>query len=116
MITEVQRKWLDALRSGEYKRCNGRLHDPHNNVYCALGVACALYKEEFGGRFEGLDFIPKGGRQENGILVDQKVAEWLGLSKSQINSVVFLNDFAHRNDPDFTGIADSIEARLREAR
>lgn len=34
---EIKQKWLDALRSGEYKQGKGRLRDG-NGAYCCLGV------------------------------------------------------------------------------
>lgn len=35
---EFAAKWVAALRSGEYKQCDGQLASP--NGYCCLGVAC----------------------------------------------------------------------------
>lgn len=35
-----QKKWLDALRSGEYEQGTGALCD--NNKYCCLGVGCEV--------------------------------------------------------------------------
>ncbi len=38
---EVKAKWLEALRSGRYTQCNGRLHK--NGVgHCCLGVLCEV--------------------------------------------------------------------------
>jgi len=40
-FTELQRNWLDALRSGKYEQGQGFLKDKHNR-YCCLGVLCEL--------------------------------------------------------------------------
>lgn len=41
-FTEIQRKWIDALRSGDYQQCKNYLHT--NDGYCCLGVACDILK------------------------------------------------------------------------
>lgn len=38
---EIKNKWLEALRSGKYKKGSGRLRDEKNN-YCCLGVLCDI--------------------------------------------------------------------------
>lgn len=38
------RKWVDALRSGEFKQGTGRLRT--GDSYCCLGVACEIAKRE----------------------------------------------------------------------
>ncbi len=40
------KKWVKALRSGEYKQIKGTLQN--KNGYCCLGVACDLYEKETG--------------------------------------------------------------------
>lgn len=40
------KKWVEALRSGEYRQTRGCLHD--HKGYCCLGVACDLYGKETG--------------------------------------------------------------------
>jgi hypothetical protein len=50
---ERRRKWVAALRSGEYKQTKGLLRTrslrTHEDAYCCLGVACEV------ARLEGLD-------------------------------------------------------------
>jgi hypothetical protein len=44
-------KWVDALRSGEFKQGYGQLRDEtFNNEYrhCCLGVACEVFRRETG--------------------------------------------------------------------
>ena len=42
-MTEPQKLWLDALRSGKYKQTKEVLKD--KNGYCCLGVLCQLYND-----------------------------------------------------------------------
>lgn len=39
---EFAEKWIQALRSGNYKRGRGRLYNESKNNYCCLGVACSI--------------------------------------------------------------------------
>ena len=40
MNPELKTKWLEALRSGNYKQGHGTLHK--NDTYCCLGVLCEV--------------------------------------------------------------------------
>lgn len=40
MTPELKQKWIDALESGNYQQCRGRLHD--GKGYCCLGVLCVV--------------------------------------------------------------------------
>ena len=46
-MTENQKLWVEALRSGKYLQGKERLvqKDGPNITYCCLGVACKLYEE-----------------------------------------------------------------------
>lgn len=39
---EFKKKWVEALRSGEYKQGQGALHRADEDTYCCLGVACKI--------------------------------------------------------------------------
>lgn len=39
---EAKKKWVEALRSGEYEQGRGRLHSPLENSFCCMGVARAI--------------------------------------------------------------------------
>lgn len=43
-FTPLQKKWLEALESGEYDQSRGRLvrHTEKGDRFCCLGVACDL--------------------------------------------------------------------------
>ena len=40
---EHLRKWVEALRSGDYKQAEGALS--RGDSYCCLGVACDIYRK-----------------------------------------------------------------------
>jgi len=43
----VKKKWLEALRSGEYKQTQGELRSEDKpNSFCCLGVLCNIHAQE----------------------------------------------------------------------
>jgi hypothetical protein len=48
MNSEVKAKWLEALRSGEYKQTRYTLRSGTNG-FCCLGVLSDIYRKEVGG-------------------------------------------------------------------
>ena len=44
MNPQVKEKWVNALRSGEYSQCDGKLRSADG--FCCLGVLCDLYSQE----------------------------------------------------------------------
>lgn len=44
MNQEIKVKWLEALRSGQYKQTKHRLKDEKG--FCCLGVLCDIYSQE----------------------------------------------------------------------
>lgn len=53
MDSAVKAQWIQALRSGEYKKGRGALR-PTRDTFCCLGVLCDLYAKETGlGRWSG---------------------------------------------------------------
>lgn len=51
-LTEPQQRWVDALRSGKYGQCRGRLRQ--GDGYCCLGVACDVFKGDLGVDWENV--------------------------------------------------------------
>ena len=98
MRQEVKKKWIAALRSGEYKQGRESLR-PTENTYCCLGVLCDLYKQT---RHKGkwllndfdypvFDFLI-GGKHESNELPPE-VIKWAGLDDS--NPGIMVNN--HRS-------------------
>jgi len=117
------KKWLRALRSGEYKQEAGGLHSidqEGTSTFCCLGVACDLYLLEVGDLTKRR--LPRGqvAYGEEYSYLPQQVAEWLGLWSydgtfldpenillPEERSLADLND----NGTSFTDIAAVIEHR-----
>ena len=130
MNSEVKAKWLEALRSGEYKQTAYTLRG-YNDGFCCLGVLCDIYAKEFGGSWEWgyseeytYSFIPIVDEEEQDFVTTDLpdcVVEWAGLEESspqvadpfREGEVAFctlasLND----NGRDFEFIADLIDRDL----
>lgn len=128
MKTDVKTKWLDALRSGEYKQGKNVLHDEATDTFCCLGVLCDLAVKEgvvTSEHYEHVNRMVTSYDAEGAFTVlPIKVAEWAGLEDSDdmrraVNpkvyvssepdgSVAYLNDLGYT----FEQIADLIEKSL----
>lgn len=113
---ENLRKWVAALRSGEFAQGQGGLHfkatDTKPERYCCLGVACLIAEQE------GLKINRPGvnGYQwRNDGFLPSVVSDWLGVEDGIRGSAVHLggDDYATTlNDGQrlpFPQIADRIE-------
>lgn len=102
------KKWVAALRSGEYKQGKGCLCDVKNR-YCCLGVACRVYAEEVNGLIitETRDSINFDGHHK---CLPEQVRMWLGLTHRYgefgVSCLTHLND---KGDT-FNEIADLIQS------
>ena len=121
------RLWVDALRSGNFKQCKGRLRksnlDSIVEGYCCLGVLGMVFAEhnpdkkcEF--RSFGMDFMVDGTAKNEDCVggghLPKVVSDWVGLPDDPL---LVLNDDQSRatiwNDTGktFLEIADAIEKR-----
>lgn len=109
-MNENAKKWVAALRSGEFEQGRGYLLA--TGKHCCLGVACAIYQREVGGLDE------TEGR--NGIVIFDGcdtllpilVQRWLGMSTfngSFAGDKDCLSEMNDRGTP-FSEIADLIES------
>ncbi|MDE1971255.1 MAG: hypothetical protein KGI50_06815 [Patescibacteria group bacterium] len=108
MLTDIQKRWIDALRSGKYKK--GKKFLCSHGHYCCLGVACVILGLE--GK-ESVGSVYFGGR--NRVFAPNAVKELglrspLGLLKEPHKDLVSLGDMNDRGDFTFEQIADYIEA------
>ena len=117
-MTEQMQKWVNALRSGEYRQTKFRLKE--KNKYCCMGVLCDLYYKETGnGEWilyspERWSFRTDESHSKNRTIPPRDVWEWLGVDPefSEINQI-----FGYKNDGEkrtFEEIADFIENDLEE--
>lgn len=123
------RRWVAALRSGEYAQTREALHNAETGGYCCLGVACDLFVRAHDGyewrddpnapvtqlpAVAGHDFLTADH------LLPRPVAEWLGIPGAAAPEVVVegsdywddlapLHELNDRGLP-FDEIADLIEA------
>lgn len=104
---EVREEWVRRLRSGEYRRGNGRLRRERSGTdfFCCLGVLCDVVEPErwapdtpWGGdmeyRHDGHDIYPRGG-----------ILDLVGIDARQARLLAQMND----SGKDFDDIADVIE-------
>lgn len=92
MKHEIADKWIEALKSGEYKQAREALRNVRG--FCCLGVLCDLYMKEHPGRaswrriteddvtmnrFISGDFVFEGEKTAQGSLPDE-VRRWAGIS------------------------------------
>ena len=113
-ISENVQKWVDALRSGEYKQGRGRLKD--NNSYCCLGVLCEVFKEEADLEAGEEAFYSKGDEVCFQTSPPFSINKLLGFKQfdgfGQVtNLFISLND---KDGKSFSEIADYIEEHYEE--
>ena len=97
---EWRKKWVKALRSGEYKQTSGVLRD--GDEFCCLGVACDI--SELSGWDEGNVYL-----FEQGVLPNA-VRELYGLERSDGEFVGDCLTVLNDNGASFQEIADIIES------
>lgn len=131
MKKRVKNKWLEALRSGEYKQCKNRL--TNGRGFCCLGVLTDLYIKSPTGKKNGAYwkkdyeqgepyFVSKSQTEPN--ITPEEVRHWAGLTDTvpEVNtpkgiaSLAALNDANHDTEYQkpwsFNKIADTIEEQL----
>jgi len=78
-VQENRKKWIEALRSGEYRQTKEVLCDGDGN-YCCLGVLCNMYERETG------KVLPSNNSGVYNVYEDTleelpEVMEWVGLKE-----------------------------------
>lgn len=115
MNSAVKEKWLEALRSGEYKQTKSRLKN--ENSYCCLGVLSDLFiKETKTGEWDNDDSFVMNNECKN-INLHYKVVEWAELLNSNPDCKTKEGEsssLAEENDSgkSFEEIADIIEEQF----
>jgi hypothetical protein len=91
MKKRIKDKWVNALRSGEYKQGRNALmkmgDDGKPAGYCCLGVLCDLYANSKEGKEIGAKWEPSGYLNEQRFLgtttyLPARVMDWAGLETS----------------------------------
>lgn len=120
MNPDVKTKWLEALRSGEYKQARGQLQ--HKHGFCCLGVLCDIYAKEGKGSWEKtfyqMDGLPPdvikdwAGLAQHDPIVDFKVPGLASMGGVEATEPVFISALNDAMKLSFLEIADKIEASL----
>jgi len=122
MNPRIKQRWLEALRSGEYKQTTGNLRDI--NGFCCLGVLCDLQAQERSTNWvQRINSYELYGEYQ---MLPLSVQEWAGLD----NDIGGMVDFEYEKDgvmyvkseslpeindtwnKNFNEIADLIETQL----
>lgn len=126
MLNENARAWVEALRSGKYKQTTYALRraGKKKDSFCCLGVACKLYSDSVGGKWntpqqpeleEQISFTDDT-KELKGYDLTSSIMRWLGLATpigkhynihGRTCSLVELNDEANFT---FAQIAKIIES------
>jgi hypothetical protein len=115
MKQEIKQRWIEALRSGEYKQGQGCLHNHNENTFCCLGVLCDLHAKETNTNW--VDDPEEGYTSDyldNDASLPDKVLEWSGLERpnpliTRTLSIAIYND---QKGYSFDQLADLIEKHL----
>lgn len=122
-LTEIQKSWVAALRSGEYKQGQHRLVTVTGSekTYCCLGVLCDLYQKAKGdmqvseNETDGVKYLIYG---EEKFYLPVKVQVWSGVKsgKGAYTAISEPTDLGLANDDgkSFLKIADIIEQHADE--
>lgn len=110
MKKSIAKKWVAALRSGDYKQGKGQLRDTKNR-FCCLGVLCNLHAQAHP-KIAAMQRDKDAYMASTGLL-PQEVMDWAGMSDEigclpNGDSLAELNDGGKR----FTTIAKIIEQNV----
>jgi hypothetical protein len=129
MKPDVADKWINELRSGEYKQATGQLRkcgshweeDPMDSSFCCLGVLCDVFLKEHKGQDDAHWW---GLRWDRGTVcmgeeysLPRAVREWAGM-KTDNGKLPFVPEGGdcltdmNDNGMSFTEIADVIERNV----
>lgn len=98
MKKSIKKKWVAALRSGDYKQGRGRLrrHTPEGDVFCCLGVLCNLHAQAHpdiaAQQTDAYSYMGQTG------YLPIAVREWSGLDSTNIRFDGLSSDLATIND------------------
>lgn len=126
MNKRVKKKWLKAIRSGEYVQGTGQLVTPPetktgDHEFCCLGVLTDLYLEEKNKGWDGAFSLRSKIAAFNAAALPCEVYKWAGLDddnprvpfKGQLTELAELNDGSEDiKAKSFKQIANLIERHL----
>jgi len=120
MKKKIATKWIEALRSGKYKKTTGclkRVENHEQEKFCALGVLCDIYQKESEEPLAENKRTPTAKKTKVSIdgefnRLPIKVRNWAGLGDSVARVQAMYSTIELLNDDQklsFKEIADIIE-------
>ena len=106
MDAQLKRRWIEALRSGEYEQGTDSLQE--DNRYCCLGVLCSIQGADFQ-VFPELETTKLSNVDE-----DNEYDYSAGLNSAQCNALADMNDGRGCDPRSFDHIAGYIQAMITE--
>ncbi len=118
MNRAIKKKWVAALRSGEYTQGKGKLRinrDGGETLFCCLGVLCNIHAQEHP-KIAATQTDPTTYLLAYDVL-PVVVRDWAGLVRCGGDKILIAGEYhslSHHNDDGctFTQIADAIEKHL----
>lgn len=119
MKAELKQKWIEALRSGQYRQGKGVLRDSADR-FCCLGVLCDVVNKSGWGAAYDVDTSIAGndveisahpyndGEDINAVSLPCSFRERIGLHVADTSALIAMND----SGQDFETIAKHIEANI----
>lgn len=116
MRPKIKAQWLDALRSGHFKKTTSTLKKYHKTTepgYCCLGVLCEISQEEHP---EAARLLAKrqssvyghNDKSSQAAMLDEGMRAYAGITSDEQRKLATRND----NGESFLRIADYIEKHL----
>jgi hypothetical protein len=127
MRTDIKKRWMDALRSGEYKQGKGCLarNCSGEKEYCCLGVLCDIYMQDHPNETMTWEYDLDDSTNETKIgslhgtefVLPHKVQEWSGLGEAvpmvdYRYSHYMISELNDSHNMNFNKLADLIEEEL----
>jgi len=89
MNKEIKAKWIEKLKSGEYKQGKDMLHNRFENTFCCLGVLCDMYSKEKGVPWNNLIHnSPESFMYNSEHYLPEKVIEWAGFDVEEEKKLI----------------------------
>jgi hypothetical protein len=122
---QVFRKWVEELRSGNYKQISGQLREADYNEFdkdehgrpkvvavkgfCCLGVLCDIAAKDGGEQWNDVAY---NSLNDSDSELPKKIRDYLGLDDTMVQHLIDMND-VHWSS--FSEIADEIEFNIMPA-
>ena len=112
MNQDIKDKWINALRSGEYKQGTGALKNS-NDAFCCLGVLCDIHAKETDTRWVDAEEGWLSNYLGNDGSLPDEVIEWADLEgMDPVICFHFISTYNDKKGYSFDQLADLIEKHL----